>query len=88
MAELETEAKEVFRDFLTAKKYQDIKRFFNEWKMTFTSDGPFSSEQDLSALEKKMTKPDDFMVRTLKFTSSVINISSDNGREICAQRVC
>ncbi|KAJ7375152.1 hypothetical protein OS493_001890 [Desmophyllum pertusum] len=37
---LETEAKEVFREYLEAMKHQDIERFFNEWKMTFTSDGP------------------------------------------------
>lgn len=59
--ELETEAKNVFGEFLTAMKYKDIERFFNEWKMTFKSDGPFTSEQDLGNLEKAMTDPDDFM---------------------------
>ena len=62
--ELETEAKEAFREFLIAMKYKDIERFFNEWKMTFESDGPFTSEQDLGNLEKAMTDPDDFMVGT------------------------
>ncbi|XP_058946236.1 uncharacterized protein [Pocillopora verrucosa] len=59
--ELETEAKNVFREFLTAMEYKDIERFFNEWKMTFKSDGPFTSEQDLGNLEKAMTDPNDFM---------------------------
>ena len=54
-------------------KYKDIERFFNEWKMTFESDGPFTSEQDLGNLEKAMTDPDDFMVRTL--LKSFIEIS-------------
>lgn len=71
--ELETEAKEAFREFLIAMKYKDIERFFNEWKMTFESDGPFTSEQDLGNLEKAMTDPDDFMVGTL--LKSFIEIS-------------
>lgn len=45
-------------------KYKDIERFFNEWKTTFKSDGPFTSEQDLGNLKKAMTDPDDFMVGT------------------------
>ena len=61
--ELESEAKEVFREYLTSK-YDDIERFFNEWKMTFTSDGPFETQDDLRKIAKKMTNPDDFMVRT------------------------
>lgn len=73
MVELETEAKNVFGEFLTAMKYKDIERFFNEWKMTFKSDGPFTSEQDLGNLEKAMTDPDDFMVGT--FLKRSIKIS-------------
>ena len=41
--------------------------------MTFESDGPFTSEQDLGNLEKAMTDPDDFMVGTL--LKSFIEIS-------------
>ena len=63
--ELETQAMDVFREYLKDKKYQDIERFFNEWKMTFHSDGPFNTEQDLQQVAEKMTKPDDFMVRTI-----------------------
>ena len=63
MVELETEAKNVFREFLTAMKYKDIERFFNEW----------TSEQDLGNLEKAMTDPDDFMVGT--FLKRSIKIS-------------
>ena len=65
IAELETQAMNVFREYLKDRKYQDIERFFNEWKMTFHSDGPFKTEQDLQHLDEKMTKPDDFMVRTI-----------------------
>lgn len=73
-AELETEAMEVFREYLK-DKYQDIERFFNEWKMTFHSDGPFKTEQDLHFLSEKMTKPDDFMVRNLPPMSRPVGIS-------------
>lgn len=75
--ELETEAKEVFREYLRAMKHQDIERFFNEWKMTFTNDGPFKTEQDLRTLSKKMTKPDDFMVR-MALISMSFKITSIN----------
>ena len=54
-------------------KYKDIERFFNEWKITFERDGPFTSEQDLGNLETAMTDPDDFMVGTL--LKSFIEIS-------------
>ena len=64
IAELETQAMDVFREYLKDKKYPDIERFFNQWKMTFHSDGPFKTEQDLQLLDEQMTKPDDFMVRT------------------------
>lgn len=64
-AELETQAMDVFRRYLKGKKYRDIERFFNEWKMTFHSDGPFKTEQSLQFLGEKMTKPDDFMVRAI-----------------------
>lgn len=73
-AELETEAMEVFREYLK-DKYQDIERFFNEWKMTFHSDGSFKTEQDLHFLSEKMTKPDDFMVRNLPPMSRPVGIS-------------
>lgn len=43
-------------------KYKDINRFFNEWKMTFLSDGPFETQEELNAIKQKMTNPDDFMV--------------------------
>ncbi|XP_022784730.1 uncharacterized protein LOC111325229 [Stylophora pistillata] len=59
--ELENEAKKVFREFLTALKYKDTERFLKEWKTTFTSDGPFASQQDLNNLERAITDPDDFM---------------------------
>lgn len=62
---IETQALDIFREYLKDKKYRDIERFFNEWKMTFHSDGPFKTEQDLQLLGEKMTKPDDFMVRTI-----------------------
>lgn len=83
MVELETEAKNVFREFLTAMKYKDIERFFNEWKMTFKSDGPFTSEQDLGNLEKAMTDPDDFMVgtflkRSIKISQWCVEVKSVN----------
>ena len=52
----------MFREFLIRGKHHDIERFFNEWKMTFTSDGPFKTEKDLSEISEKMTKPDHFMV--------------------------
>jgi len=58
--ELESKAKEVFREWLKLQ-YSDIERFFNEWKMTFISDGPFNSEKELSDIKEKITKPDDFM---------------------------
>ena len=63
LSELELEAKAVLREYLTTK-YDDIERFFNEWKMTFISDGPFEAQKDLDIIKKKMTNPDDFMVRT------------------------
>lgn len=52
----------MFREWLKLQ-YSDIERFFNEWKMTFISDGPFNSEKELSDIKEKITKPDDFMVR-------------------------
>ena len=69
-AELETQAMDVFREYLKDKKYRDIERFFNEWKMTFQSVGPFNTEQDLQLVREKMTKPDDFMVSNVLFSSS------------------
>lgn len=30
--------------------------------MTFLSDGPFETQEDLNAIKQKMTNPDDFMV--------------------------
>ena len=71
-AELETQAMDVFREYLKDRKYQDIERFFNEWKMTFHTDGPFQSEQDLQILSQKMTKPDDFMVRIINYSTDVL----------------
>ncbi|KAL9983122.1 hypothetical protein ACROYT_G005253 [Oculina patagonica] len=62
---LQREAKDVFREYLRAMKYQDTERFFSEWKMTFHSDGPFKTEHDLRTLSEKMTKPDDFMTELL-----------------------
>lgn len=59
--ELEPEAKDMFREYLKAK-YDDIERFFSEWEMTFTSDGPFETPEERSNITEKMTKPDDFMV--------------------------
>lgn len=43
--------------------------------MTFHSDGPFKTEQDLHFLSEKMTKPDDFMVRNLPPMSRPVGIS-------------
>ena len=63
--ELETIAKDVFREYLTATNHSNIERFFNEWKMTFRSDGPFETEEDQNELTQKITEPDDFMVRLL-----------------------
>lgn len=57
---LESEAKEILREYLR-DKYRDVNRFFNEWKMTFLSDGPFETQEDLNAIKQKMTNPDDFM---------------------------
>ncbi|KAK2558535.1 hypothetical protein P5673_019255 [Acropora cervicornis] len=57
---LESEAKEILLEYLR-DKYKDINRFFNEWKMTFLSDGPFETQEDLNAIKQKMTNPDDFM---------------------------
>lgn len=40
--------------------------------MTFLSDGPFETQEDLNAIKQKMTKPDDFMVSSIanaKFSS-------------------
>lgn len=62
-SELESEAKAVLREYLTTK-YDDIERFFNEWEMTFTSDGPFEAQKDLDIIRKNMTNPDDFSVRS------------------------
>lgn len=59
--ELESEAKDMCREYLKAK-YDDIERFFSEWEMTFTSDGPFETPEERSNITEKMTKPDDFMV--------------------------
>jgi len=72
---------DVFREYLKDKKYRDIERFFNEWKVTFHSDGPFKTEQGLQLLGEKMTKPDDFMVRTIfpvmrRVTSSTCSVSA------------
>ena len=65
VADFEDQAMDVFREYLEDKKYRDTERFFSEWKMTFQSDGPFKTEQDLQLLSEKMTKPDDFMVRII-----------------------
>ena len=65
VSELASEAKEAFREFLRIAypgPEEDNERFFNEWKMTYKSDGPFNTENDLSLVSAKMTKPDDFMV--------------------------
>ena len=63
--ELESEAKDAFRDFL-GTVYPDwsdrFESFFNEWKMTYTSDGPFETEHDRANINDKMTHPDDFQV--------------------------
>lgn len=58
--QLEFEAKEALREYLRTK-YEDIDRFLNEWKLTFLSDGPFETQEDLSSIKQKMTDPDDFM---------------------------
>ena len=63
---------DVFREYLKDRKYRDIERFFNEWKMTFHADGPFQNEQDLQLLSQKMTKPDDFMVRIINYSTDVL----------------
>lgn len=65
VADFEDQAMDVSREYLEDKKYRDTERFFSEWKMTFHSDGPFKTEQDLQLLSEKMTKPDDFMVRII-----------------------
>ena len=65
-AELEAEAKDVFREYLNTTEYWNPERFFNEWQMTFQDDGPFETEEDLRILSEKMTKPDDFEVRNLQ----------------------
>ena len=65
-AELEAEAKDVFREYLRTTEYQNTERFFNEWQMTFQDDGPFETEEDLRILSEKMTNPDDFKVRNLE----------------------
>lgn len=63
--ELESEAKDAFREFL-GTVYPDwsdrFESFFNEWKMTYTSDGPFETEHDRANINDKMTHPDDFQV--------------------------
>lgn len=65
-AELEAEAKDVFREYLRTTDYQNTERFFNEWERTFQDDGPFETEEDLRILSEKMTNPDDFEVRNLE----------------------
>lgn len=63
--ELESEAKDSFREFL-GTVYPDwsdrFESFFNEWEMTYISDGLFETEQDLANISEKMTHPDDFQV--------------------------
>lgn len=63
--ELESEAKDAFREFLGTvyPGWSDrFESFFNEWKMTYTSDGPFETEHDRANINDKMTHPDDFQV--------------------------
>ncbi|XP_073232650.1 uncharacterized protein [Porites lutea] len=61
--QLESEAKDAFREFL-GTVYPDwsdrFESFFNEWKMTYTSQGPFETEHDRANINDKMTHPDDF----------------------------
>ena len=63
--ELESEAKDAFREFL-GTAYPDwsdrFESFLNEWKMTYTSNGPFETEHDRTNINEKMTHPDDFQV--------------------------
>ena len=83
--ELESEAKDAFREFL-GTVYPDwsdrFESFFNEWKMTYTSDGPFETEHDRANINDKMTHPDDFQVWRIvlpQIRAHLIRISTKYG---------
>ena len=62
-SDLESTSKDVLRTFLKDNEQEDVERFFNEWKNTYSNGGPFETKRQLKKLYKELTNPSHFHVR-------------------------